>query len=143
MSDVTLQDFQNLCTEMYAQKQRCDAIEAELKGESKKLEDLKAKVLAHMELTELESYKVSGHGTIFIREDSSVQVPQSETDRKAFFDYLTNRGIFWESITVHSQKLNSLYKSFLEEAVEKGDSGFKVPGIGEPKFRKTLVMRSK
>lgn len=140
MSDVTLSEFQKLCLEAYAQKEVCDKLKAQTTEENKKLEGMKAKVLAHMELTGLENYKVAGKGTAYIRETSSVKVPETEDRRKAFFDYLLERGIFWESITVHSAKLNSLYESFLAEAIERKDVNFKVPGIEEPKFTKTLVL---
>lgn len=143
MSNVGLGEFQKLCEEMYAKRAECDIIEEKLKGQCRQLEALKAKVLAHMQQSEIENFKVSGHGTIYIKENSSVTVPREPEMRDAFFAYLRDRGIFEQTITVHSQTLNSLYRATLEEAKEKGDVHFKFPGIGAPKFYTTLVLGSK
>lgn len=139
---VKLGDFQKLCEELYKQKVVVDEIEAHQKQENKKFEALKAKVLAHLEENELEKYAVSGYGTVFIREYTSVKVPKSPQERDQFFGYLKDKGIFEQTITVHSQTLNSLYKNALEEAIEKGDHTFKIPGIGEPSVSKKLTVRS-
>lgn len=139
---IELGEFQKLCEEMYAKSAECDVIEAQLKAQCRQLEALKAKVLAYMEQSEIENFKVTGHGSVYIKTTSSVKVPKEDKDRDAFFAYLRDRGIFEQSITVHSQTLNALYKATLAEAKEKGDMSFKFPGIEAPSFYKTLVLRS-
>lgn len=138
-----------------------DAISPELKNLAKRVAELKAEItqketdlglvkdeyqklsgamLRALDLMDLESIKA--HGYLFYKETkTSVPVPKTLEDKQALFAYLEERGIFLESVSVHSQTLNSLYRTFAEEAAEKGVLDFRMPGVGEPNSFVNLKLR--
>lgn len=138
---ATLKEFDTICRALFDERAKLDELEAAAKNQSGKVEALKAKIIAHMEAAGLEKFAVAGLGTVFTTDRFTVTVPKDGEARDAFFGYLKSRGIFEELITVNSQTLNAFYKRCLDEAVEKGNPDFKVPGIGEPKHVRTLGMR--
>lgn len=83
-----------------------------------------------------------GGRVIYLRTRTSVQVPKSSEDREAFFDYLKERGVFEQMITVHSNTLNSFYQGEYEQAVAEGNLSFKIPGIGDHNERFTLEVKN-
>jgi hypothetical protein len=70
-------------------------------------------------------------GTIELRERSSVKVPDSPEDKKALFEWMQSKGIFWRYANVNSQSLNALYRSEAEIAATEGKE-FTLPGVGAP-----------
>lgn len=59
--------------------------------------------------------------------------PATDEQKEAFNQYLKDKGIFDEMVSVHHQRLNSFYKSELEQAIEEGRE-LSIPGL-EPKQR--------
>lgn len=138
-----------------------DGISPELKSLAKRVAELKAEItqretdlglvkeeyqklsgamLRALDLMDLESIKA--HGYLFFKETkTSVPVPKTLEDKQALFAYLQGRGIFTESVSVHSATLNSLYRTFAEEAAEKGVLDFRMPGVGEPTSFVNLKLR--
>lgn len=138
-----------------------DTTNAELKALAKRVAELKAEItkretdlglvkedyqklsgamLRALELMDVES--IRAHGYLFYKETkTSVPVPKTLEDKQALFDYLQERGIFLESVSVHSQTLNSLYRTYAEEAAEKGVLDFRMPGVGEPTSFVNLKLR--
>lgn len=137
---VDLEKFTAACTECWAQRVKVDEMTREVNEESKRLEELKSRVLGFMEEAGIEKQHIPGFGTLSAQTRFSVKVPQGDGKRE-FFEYLRSLGIFEDLATVNSQTLNGWYKERLDEAIEKGDLGFRVPGIEEPKSVKTLGFR--
>lgn len=138
---VDLVAFEAMCRGLWEEKDKHDELELQAKLQGKKVDELKAKILVIMNDAKIEKFAVSGRGTVFTVDRFSVSVPKDGEGRQAFFEYLKERGIFDELITVNSQTLNAFYKRCLEEAMEKGDVDFKVPGIEEPKHYCTIGLR--
>lgn len=99
-------------------------------------------LLKMLEASELNSINAHGY-TFYINSSMSVTTPKSYEDKQALFNFLKERGIFDDYISVNSKSLNSLYNKLAEEALENGIIEFKMPGIEEPKEVKTLRLRSK
>lgn len=137
---ITLAEFDELCAKAVAVKAKLDELEAEAKVYSKELEAAKGSILSYMKHFEKEKY-VHGGATFYTQQRFTVSMPKSDEQRQEFFDYLKEREIFEETITVHSQTLNSFYKSEMEKAVEEGNVDFKIPGLEEPKLVEILVIR--
>lgn len=131
--------FEVLVAEMYDQRVIVKAVEEELEKEKSKLEELKHKVLVLLENAGKSNYK-SERGTVSIVNKFSVETPKALEDKRNFFKWLHEKGIFEEYTTVNSAKLNSLYNEQLELS---NDPNFKIPGIGEAKHYKQLSIRSK
>jgi hypothetical protein len=137
---IDMGEFQSLCAEAWKQRAKVDELTRVASEESKKLEELKAKVLAYFEQYELEKQHVPGFGTISVINRFSVKVPQGD-NKLAFFEYLKETGIFEAMATVHSQTLNSWFKEKQEAALNEGNLEFSVPGIDEAKLVKTIGFR--
>ncbi len=134
---IDLDTFQDVCRIAWAQRRKVDALTREVNAESKKLEEMKAKVLAYMEQSGLEKQHIPGYGTLYTISRFTVKVPQGDA-KLSFFEYLKGRGIFETLATIHSQTLNSWYSDELDEAVKQGNVDFKIPGIDEAKNSKSL-----
>lgn len=115
-------------------------------GQEKKLitnqlEIEEGKMIDMLETSGLSSYK-GPEGQAIISARTSVKIPRTQEDREAFFNYLKELGLYDTMIGVNSQTLNSFYKSQFEEAKERGDVDFEIPGLKEVELRKTLSFRT-
>lgn len=81
----------------------------------------------------LSSYKAKA-GTFSYKYEQKYKSPQTEEDRKAFFDYLKSIGRFEDMVSVHSATLNSWAK----QEIESGR--LEIPGLvlGSPVLRVSL-----
>ena len=112
-------------------REEIDAMDIELKSKKAKLTDVCDEIKKTLDLAELES--VRAHGYLFFKENkTSVSTPKSLEDKKALFDFLQEKGIFLEMVSINSMTLNSLYKSLAEQALAEGILDYKMPGIAEP-----------
>jgi len=137
--EITVPEFEKLCSKMYAQHRKVKDISEELELETAELSAMKTQVMAYMEDFDKEKYS-SNEGTISVQNKFSVTVPKDEEKKQQFFAWLKTKGIFDGTITVHSATLNSLYNSMLQES---GDPDFEIPGIGKGTHYKILSIRSK
>jgi hypothetical protein len=137
VSEVTLQEFEQLCAAIANQRLACDEKEEALKEENKKLAKLEQQVLSYLREMKRDSYK-SSVGTVGISRRRSWALPQGD-DRTKFFGYLKELGVFDGMITVHSATYNSFLKEKFEKAEEDGESaGFSVPGVGQASVFETI-----
>lgn len=139
-NSLTVSEVENLCAAIAAQREVIADISSTRKEAEKKLDELELKMLAVLEQMGKTSYQ-SNVGTVYISPRTAVKMPASPEDREAFFNYLREKGIFESMITVHSQTLNSYYKEAFEEAVQNGDDGFHIPGLGEPVLSQSIGLR--
>lgn len=141
--EVTVQEMDQLVTDMFALRAEIDLDKEKLSAKNATLEQMQAKAVAAMKQLERENYKCTA-GTVYITQKWRVNTPKEEADKKAFFVYLRDKGILWEYITVNSNSLNSYFMTEWENAKERGDGmGFKIPGIPEPSLFETVGMRKK
>lgn len=125
-----------------ALKKQKEDIEAQEKYISGKFHAECEILLKMLEASELNSINAHGY-TFYINSSMSVTTPKSYEDKQALFNFLKERGIFDDYISVNSKSLNSLYNKLAEEALENGIIEFSMPGIEEPKEVKTLRLRAK
>lgn len=142
VNSVTLQQLNIKLDELARLRDRVEDLEGELNGEKKIYEDAKRKVLAYLTEANIPNY---GNSRIRVSRMKrwSCTVPKEPSKREEFFKYLKKEKLFDSHITVHSQTLNSLYKSKLEEAQERGDIDWVMPGVGEPNLVESLQVRRK
>lgn len=129
---------------------QCQKI-ADLRWEESQLSMTKKKVTEELELAEKEMLEMlnqsglknfkSPVGTVSISHRTSVKTPKTEEDRQAFFEYLKSKGLYDTMISVNSATLNSFYKAEFEEAKERGDDDFEIPGIKEVTIDQNLSFR--
>jgi hypothetical protein len=133
---MDIKDLDKLC-EAYAEARAETARIAEEKKKAQATEDdLERTLLNTLEALEKKDYS-SPSGKIYVSHKSSVKVPQG-LEREAFFEYLKDRGIFENMITVNSATLNSWYK---EETSNLETGVLLIPGLGIPTIIPTLNFR--
>lgn len=137
MSEVTVRDLDEL-TEQLAKKEKLKAELAALVTQvNKEIMILEQKCTLHLKELERTEYS-SPYGKVTIKEMWSVNLPDTPTAKKLFFDWLRSREIFDKYATVNSRSLQSLFKVEWEEAKKTGNMNFSLPGIEAPKlFEKT------
>lgn len=102
-------------------KQQRSTVELEIDA----LENILKEMLAADDET---SFKCD-EGTIYLSFIDQVKMPQDPNQKQAFFDYLKDRGLYDDMISVNSQKLNGFYRKEAEAAKEHGEIIFNMPGI--------------
>lgn len=140
-TDINVQDFENLCAEVFALKQKHEAVEQELSKISEEMDAKKQKIMSIFDSMGKEKHFVGGLGTLYIQNRFAVSMPPDPGKKREFFDYLRKKGIFEDLVTVNYQTLNAYYKKELDAAAEEGNESFVIPGIGEPKLTKILAVR--
>lgn len=138
---VTMREIETLCELAFLSKAKCDAIEVELDKEKEQLKILQGKIQNNLEHFGKKSWD-SSLGKIELRERLSVKTPKTEEEKALLFKWLTDKGIFMQTVSVNSQTLNALYNAEVDAALEKGQVGG-LPGIGEPELYKTVILKSK
>lgn len=136
---INVPEFEQLCSELHKQNLYVKDFAKQLEAAEAVLKKMKNKIMAYLDEFGKEKYN-SNEGLIFIVNKFSVQVPKDPIAKQQFLDWLKERGIFDQTITVHSATLNSLYNNCLEES---GNPDFEIPGIGKGTHYKTLTIRGK
>lgn len=139
MDEITVSDLDNFCRRISEQNKICKDMAEHLKREKAVLEKMKAEGMAHLEALERENYK-SDFCTIYTKNNFSVKLPAEPHNRKKFFNWMKEKGIFESKISVHSKTLVTMYNEFFELAQ---DPDFSIPGITDVKAYQTLNIRSK
>lgn len=138
---VTIQQFNSLVKTMTEKRGEVEQLKAQLSEKNAELEKLQAKAVEYLDGLGQNNFKTP-FGTVYKVERSSVALPQTPEDREAFFAWLREKQLFDQTISVHSAKLNALYKAELEAAEARGEGfDFKIPGIKEPQTFVTLGFR--
>lgn len=137
--NVDLVAFDTLCREIFLQKRRVEDAEEVVSKANAELERLKAEAMKIMKDSGKEKFFVEGMGTIYIHNRYSVTVPKEPSRRQEFFNYLKDKGVFEDIITVNHQTLNSYWKQEWETAGSSPD--FEIPGVGQPTLFQTVATR--
>lgn len=137
-SEATVAEFEAFLKSIVEQRKKKEELQAQLKIEQEKYEELQAKALVYMKQLGKDSYP-SSFGTVSVVKTRSVALPKTPEQKQEFFNYLKSKGLFDNMISVNSQTLNSWYRQEHEIAVEeKRVSDFKVPGLSEPSVYETI-----
>jgi effector-binding domain-containing protein len=117
-----------------------DEIEREKKALNERYDAMSIEILKYLELADIENIKA--HGYLFYKQTkTSVAVPKTIDEKKELFKFLEDKNIFYETVSVNCQTLNSLYKTYAEEALQGGILELQMPGVGAPKSFTTLKIR--
>jgi DNA repair ATPase RecN len=132
---ITVQALRAKVDQWHTIRARIKDLEEQQSELNKQLQPITAELVEIMEAMDLTRFEGS-MGKINMLTIDYVSNPQTEEDKAAFYNYLKNEGLFEDMVSVHHQRLNSYYKSKLEEAIEKGEQ-LNIPGL-EPKQRKEI-----
>lgn len=139
MSEVTVKELEDICAEISKLESEIDSVELNLKMMNEELNKQKAVAQRMLEACEKDSYK-SSFGTIYTATIESVAVPKGDS-KQAFFSYLKEKNLFDEVVTVNSQWLNGYFRKERQEALEKGDLAFTMPGLDVPRVVRSVRFR--
>jgi hypothetical protein len=137
---ATIAEFTAMVEQLFDQRERVEKKKAELSKEQETLTELESKILNTLEANKLDNFRTP-RGLVSVTHRFSVKTPKTPEARQEFFNYLRERGLFEDMITVNSQTLNSFFRAEQEAALDRGDVDFKMPGIEEASMVKTLSMR--
>lgn len=133
-------DLQELCKQAACLRHEIEEIDAKRKSVSGQYDTVTAQILRTLELMEIDSIKA--HGFLFYTErKTSVTTPKTMEDKQLLFQFLRERGVFDELVSVNSQTLNSFYKDCAEQALKEGVLEFIMPGVGRPNEYVSLKLR--
>ena len=127
---VTVNVLQELVDSWARLRQEIDEIEEIVSDKQKLKKELEIKLQAIMQELELDKFVGKLGVKVEMREIQYVNMPESPEKTLEFFEYLKSLGQFDMMATVHYQKLQSWYKSHMEECGLKP-----VPGLEPAKTR--------
>jgi len=139
---VTVADLDKLVEDMKAAYADQEVKKAAATEANKNVMRLESKMVAYLKELNRENYSTPW-GTPYIIENWKVNNPETNEDKKAFFDFLREKGgeaLVLKYMTVNNNSLNSFYKSEKKEA-EKKQELLNIPGIGAPKLHESLGFR--
>ncbi len=138
VNEVTMPQFEQLCTDAFDQRAVIDKLEDGLKIEKAKLTKMEMQITTYLQEMKWKNHRTS-KGLLILAEKKSWSLPKTDADKAQFFDFLRKQGIFDAMATVHSSTFNAFLKEQFELAEKEGRSAdFKVPGVGEPSVFHTL-----
>jgi hypothetical protein len=142
-ASVTVAELDDLVRQIFDKRLVIEEAEAVVSGHNKELAKLEEKAVVYLKELGRDNYRTEW-GTVSILEKWRVNLPQTDEDKQAFFQYLREKGLFDRLATVNSNSLNSLYMAEWAAAQEEGKGmEFSIPGIGAPKLFEALGKRKK
>lgn len=125
---TTINELNEQCKLVSELRDEEEVLSRHKKDVSEKLAAEEAKLLEMLAEDNLTCYN-SPHGKAVVSYFTSVKTPKTPEEKKAFADFLKERGLFDTMWSINSQTLNSFYKAEVEAAKERGDSDVAIPGI--------------
>lgn len=145
MSDILVKDLEALGEKMAVLRDEIADAKAAVSVKENEYDELERKAISMLGELGKKSYPTEA-GLITKVEHWKVKLPQTPEDRKQFFDYLKEKGIFDNLITVNSNTLNSFFKAeweALKQSSPEEAMNFRIPGINEPTLHETISFRRK
>lgn len=139
-ASISIPEFTSLIEQAYILKRQVDALESQKEKTQEQLNNVNHKILDVLSKTNQTSFKTV-HGTVVRNKRFSVRHPSDPAKKDAFFNYLQERGIFKNMVSVNSQTLSSWYRQELDAAVERGEVEFSVPGLDTPTYVEYITLR--
>ena len=142
MKDIKYQELEALVRQYREERDEYETCKKQAEDLKKVADNTGKRLLAFLDEFKLDSQKTV-YGTIVKNERWSWRTPKTPEDREAFREFLESKDEFNDVWSINSQTLNARAKEWLEEACEKGEIDFVIPGVGEPTCSKYLTLRRK
>lgn len=84
-----------------------------------------------LEAADLDEFRTK-FGSVKLVEKKSFKVPKDDVSKSAFMNYLRERGVFDDLVTVNSQSLNAWANEEIEARIIEGNFNFEIPGLESP-----------
>lgn len=136
---VTVADLDKLAESIKAQRDKIEQMEAALTVENKALQQMMDSASAYLKELDRENYKAPG-GTIYQVKKWQFSLPKTDEGKTAFFQWMKERGIYDQYVSVNHNSFSSLCEQE-RAAAEKQGEFFNVPGVEQPKLYETTRFR--
>lgn len=143
---ITVQEIESLVKSLAEKRIEVEEKKRPYTQASEELEQIEQQVAAALVEMGKDSYK-SEYGTVSRRTEDRYNLPTTPEDREKFFNFLKEKGVFEQMITINSNTYNSFVKAE-KEALEQREGPeatlhFSLPGVPEAKSRQVLSFRKK
>lgn len=136
---ITVAELDELVAKIKLAREKESELSRLKKEASDELALLEGQIIEHLNNQNLTSFRGTA-GTVSISHRTSVKKPVGD-DAQAFYSYLKEKGLYDSMVSVNSQTLNAYYKAAMNEAVERGNADFAIPGLNEVTINETLSFR--
>ena len=137
---ISVTDLDKFVAELAELRKQKELKEAELSEIEGNIRKAKEQSIAYLTELKRENYK-SPDGTISIVDRWRVSTPKTDEEKQKFFDFLTDKDLFYKYATVNSNSLNSLYMEYWKSAREAGEMDFDMPGVSKPELHRDISFR--
>ena len=139
---LTLKEMDEAIDRFFELKEKYTVAKKESDRIHSELQYAYSELAQKMEAEDMHSYK-GKRGLFSYRYEESVQTPKTIEDKQALAAFLREHSgeeTFWDSFSVNSQRLQTLYKEYNQIAEDDGELDFSLPGTrkGEPQLRFSL-----
>lgn len=141
MEEVTMAELEELCFSASERELNIEKLNEQLAEQVEAKNAILECIRKYIVHFGKEKYE-SAYGTIELRTRLSFKTPKTVDEKRDFFEFLTEKGIFYEYASINSNSLNALCKQEVEIAKEEGRE-CKIPGIGDPSEFQTIHLRRK
>lgn len=143
---ITVEQIETLCKNLADKRMEVEDKKRPYTQASEELEQIEQQVADALIEMGKDGYK-SEYGTVSRRTEERFNLPQTPEDREKFFNFLKEKGVFEQMITINSNTYNSFVKAE-KEALEQREGPeaalhFSLPGVPEAKSRQVLSFRKK
>jgi len=137
---ITVDELKVKCESVSILRAAYDEAKDKLKEIENQLSVTERELIEMLDSLNMKSFKTDKYN--YIKSVRRLWRVPREGDRKLFFDYLKEKGIFDSMITINSQTLNSYAKNVFETAEREGTLlETSIPGLGEPEATPILQVR--
>ena len=142
---MLVSELDGLCDEILKVKGEIEDLQDLIEEKKANIKGIQDRVFQYFIETNREEPYVSPYGTLYIREDSSVNQPRG-TDLKALFEHfvkISGEDVAWNKLTINNRALLSEIKHHIEAVENRGGDPIlePLPGVGPLKKVKTLQFR--
>lgn len=141
-SEITVAKLQDLCQRFKVYKDEKKALEDKASEMSAEIQKLETKILEYLKENGMDSFR-GDFGLISLKINRSVRQPETHEDKIALFNYLRDKNVFEEMVTVNSRTLSSWAISEIEAKEREGCYGWAPPGLKQPSEHMSLSLRKK
>lgn len=137
--EITVEELELEIERCFYLRDKHTQIKAEASAVWEQYELIQNKVRGMLESLNKTSYKAEA-GTFSFSLTDSYKTPKTLEQKELFFNYLKEKGIFDEMVTINSRTLNSYAATECEVQYDQGNFDFTIPGLekGEPAYKVSL-----
>ena len=137
-SDIAARKINELVEVMLKLQDEADVFDEQAKEKRKEYARHQVTVAGILEHLGQDAY-LTPLAKVSVSEKTSYALPAGLENKKKFFEYLKERGVFDDMATINSNTYNGYVKEEFENALKKGEF-LNIPGVPEAKVHRTIKL---